>query len=185
MRAFDANLWRARCWARFERAVRQGGSQATFERQWFLEVQAIDDMANLIEWCAARGIDVLFGKKQNGTYDWACKRIIIACHARPQRQLAYLLHECGHHLIGMKEHHERFGMGYPQTDPELRRTFLHKVSCLEEELEAWHRGWKLSRRLKLSLDRATFDAVRLECIKSYIKWSLQRSPKAEEPEEDG
>jgi len=184
MREFDANLWRARSWARFERAIQQGGEQQPLEKQWFEEVQCITDIGLLVDWCASRGLAVLFGKKQNGTYDSVGKRIVIACHARPKRQLAYLLHECGHHLIGMKEHHQRFGMGYPQTDPEVRRTFLHRVSCLEEELEAWHRGWKLSRRLNLSLDRATFDTIRLECIKSYIKWTLQRNTRVEEVNDD-
>ncbi|HAN16499.1 MAG TPA: hypothetical protein DCP73_13260 [Chloroflexi bacterium] len=98
----------------------------------------------------------------------------------------YMLHECGHHLIGMKEHHQRFGMGYPQTDPAVTRTFLHRVSCLEEELEAWHRGWKLSQRIGMSLNRDNFDRVRLECIRSYIKWTLQRSPNAgAESDDDG
>ena len=84
-----------------------------------------------------------------------------------------LLHECGHHLIGVNDDHDRFGMGYPQSDPEITKTFHHRVSCLEEEMEAWHRGWKLAKRLNLTVDRDVFDAMRLKCIRSYIKWTVK------------
>ena len=86
----------------------------------------------------------------------------------------YLLHECGHHLIGMKEHHERFGQGYPLgNDPAVAKTKAHKVACLEEEFEAWHRGWKLARRLGLAITRSDFDELRIECLKSYIDWAAR------------
>ena len=178
MRTFDPDTWRRRAWSRFERDLHAECDSKAAERRWYLEVVAIANLELLIGWCASKGIAVAFGKKQNANYDPANKRIVVSCHALPERQLMYMLHECGHHLIGMKEHHQRFGMGYPQSDPAVTRTFLHRVSCLEEELEAWHRGWKLSQRIGLSLSRESFDRIRLECIRSYIKWTLQRSPNA-------
>ena len=60
-----------------------------------------------------------------------------------------------------------------QTEPNVKRTFHHRMSCLEEEIEAWHRGWKLAVRLGLSVTREEFDVVRLDCLKSYVRWTLQ------------
>ena len=178
MSKFDSELWRGRAWARFQRAVQAGGDTKQLEKLWFVETLTVGDLEAVVNWCGSRGLEVDFLKRAGGIYDHSDKKITIVCGAKPQRQLVYLLHECGHHLIGMKEQHERFGMGYPQTDPELKKTFLHRVSCLEEELEAWHRGWKLGQRLGLqSLTREAFDAIRLECLKTYIKWTLRRGAK--------
>ena len=72
----------------------------------------------------------------------------------------------------MKEHHERFGMGYPmQGDAQVVKTTHHKVACLEEEFEAWHRGWKLAKRLGLAISRREYDDLRIECLKSYVDWT--------------
>ena len=175
MAQFDVTLWKTRAWDRFSRALRRGVDKRVIEPQWAIDVMAIGDLERIIDWCTSKGICVTFAKKVGGTYDPESKNVVLASRLSPARQVAFLLHECGHHLIGRKEHHERFGMGYPQTDPEIKKTFQHRVAVLEEELEAWHRGWKLAERLDLSLGRETFDDIRLECLKSYIKWSLRRA----------
>jgi hypothetical protein len=77
-----------------------------------------------------------------------------------------MLHECGHYLIGEKEKHERYGMGYSQLDPAVKATFAHKSDVVEEEYEAWWRGLKLARRLNIALDKSRFDEVRLSTLKT-------------------
>jgi hypothetical protein len=139
-----------------------------------------DGVERVIDWCAERCIDVDFVKKPLGTYYYGAKQIYISSRLKPYNQLVILLHECGHHLIGDAEHHERFGLGYPQTDPVVTKTFRHRVACLEEELEAWHRAWKLSQRLELGLNRDDFDEVRLDCIKTYVHWALKPGPRPKE-----
>jgi len=183
VREFDPQLWRDRAWKRFGRAVAAGSSKRVVEPQWATDVVAIGILEQLVGWCKGKGLKVVFGQKRNGLYDPESKTITVAIGAAPAKQVVYLLHECGHFLIGMKEHHERFGMGYPQTDAEVVKTFLHRVACLEEELEAWHRGWKLAGRLGIVINRAHFDSIKLECIRSYMKWALRRG-KVELQDED-
>lgn len=173
---FNADIWRDRAWKRFQRAVRRGDKHKSVrgaEEQWFRDAIYIDKLQRLVKWCDSRKLDVVFGKRENGTYYPESKEMVISGRAAPEKQLHYILHECGHHLIGMKEQHDRFGMGYPQIDPVIKRTFNHRVACLEEELEAWHRGRKLAGRLKLNLDMEEFDRTRLGCIRSYIKWTAR------------
>lgn len=142
--------------------------------QQTVDVLAIQDIEKLVAWCAERCITVTFAKKEDGLYEPETKEITISCRAHPTKQAIYLMHECGHHLIGMKEHHERFGMGYPKVhDPNVVKTNLHRIACLEEEFEAWHRGWKLGRRLALNVKREDFDVVRIDCLKSYMKWAAR------------
>ena len=185
MTRFDPELWRQRAWARFTRATRaispkDKASQGEAERAWARDVIAIGDLEKVVGWCSVRCIDVNFVKKALGTYHMGVKQISISSRLGPVNQVAILLHECGHHLIGDIEHHDRFGMGYPMGgDPTVSRTFNHRVAVLDEEMEAWHRGWKLAGRLELALDRETFDKIRLDCVKSYIKWSINPGKKKE------
>jgi hypothetical protein len=168
---FDADRWTARSWARCQAAQASGAVDAN--TRWYRESRAIEDLVHLVAWCGERGLEVDFAKRSMGVYHLDDKKITISCRLSPERQVAILLHECGHHLVGREEQHDRFGMGYPQTEPEVTKTFHHRVACLEEEMEAWHRGWKLACRLGLKCDRALFDEVRLQCIRSYVKWTLR------------
>jgi hypothetical protein len=136
----------------------------------------IDKLAAVIDWCSSKNIKVRFGKSVGASYNAIEKTITMAGRTSPEKQLYMLLHECGHHLVGFDEDDERFGMGYPYVeDSKVNTTFHHRVACLEEEMEAWHRGWRLSKRLHLNLDRPAFDKVRLDCLRSYIKWANGRS----------
>jgi hypothetical protein len=174
--AFDRDKLRRLAWDRLQRQVRRGDSPSKrgSEAQWFRDVLYIEKMATVVEWCATKGISVVLAKKANGTYEPDSKVITLTSHAAPERMFHYLLHECGHHLIGMEEHHERFGKGYPRgTQPRIVNSFEHRLACLEEEMEAWHRGWKLAKRLDLQADREAFDTTRTQCLKSYVTWTAR------------
>lgn len=174
MREFDLQVWKDAAWGRFGAALRRGVPKEVAESAWFRDLSAIRDTTKLVGWCTARGVEVTFLKKQGGTYFPASKQVFVSSRLAPLRQSIFLLHECGHHLVGHKATDVRFGMGYPSSDdPDVSKTFAHRVACLDEEMEAWHRGWKLSRRLKLELHRDDFDSARLECIRSYLKWALR------------
>lgn len=177
MRDFDLELWKSRAWDRFRKAAQAGRSKKKIEAQWLTDVASSISINRLIEWCDKKRLRVRFTRKEGATYYPIAKTIVVSSGMLPSRQLMFLIHECGHHLIGMKEYNERYKMGYPQTDPQVTKTFHHRVSCLDEEMEAWHRGWKLTQRLGIPVDRKQFDKVRLECIKSYIEWSLDPKPK--------
>ena len=178
MKEFDKKLWLERAGARLRRATRRGASSETkkvAEEKWLNDVGYIHRMDALIGWCSSKGISVSFGKKGGATYLTSEKTITMAGRMSPEKQFYYLLHECGHHLIGYTEEDERFGMGYPKhEDASVNTTFQHKMACLEEEIEAWNRGWKLAKRLNLNVDRESFDFVRLDCLRSYVKWANGR-----------
>jgi hypothetical protein len=178
MLEFDAELWKQRAWSRLKRVSKRDSKEKrdVAERQWYRDVIHIDKMKTVVDWCASKNLEVKFGKKPGAQYDASSRTIILAGRTAPEKQLYYLLHECGHHLIGNEELHERFGLGYPFVeDPIVNTTFHHRVACLEEEIEAWHRGWRLSKRLRLKLDRDEFDKVRIACLRTYIRWANGRT----------
>jgi len=92
----------------------------------------------------------------------------------PGRQLHILLHECGHHLIGSKDHTERYGWGYSQTNHHIKKTLRHSSDLIDEEFEAWWRGWKLGQRLKLGIDKLLFDKTKSLALKTYFVWAAHK-----------
>lgn len=176
--AFCKDKLRAQAWDRFQRVINKKRirvPQRGAEAQWARDVIYLEKLETVVAWCAGRSIDVHIAKKANGMYEPDKRLITLSGRASPEKMLHYLLHECGHHLIGMEEHHERFGNGYPQGgQPRIENSYAHRMACLEEEFEAWHRGWKLAKRLKLQVDRESFDKTRLDCLKSYVEWTSRK-----------
>lgn len=184
MAVFDAELWRARAWSRYQNALAAGADKSWATARWDRDVVHVNALATLDGWCAERGIEVKFCKREGGIYYPEDKRIKINGRLQPEKQVFFLLHECGHHLIGDKEKHERFGMGYPQDDPNLKRTFHHRCDIVDEEFEAWHRGFKLARRLHLRINKERFDRTRAEMLKSYFKWALRTDGYGKDDDDD-
>ena len=183
--SFSAELWRARAWKRFERAIRRGEDKERATRTWTVDVAYIAPMGHLIAWCYERGIDVKFVTRGGGVYYPEDKVIKISGRIRPMSQLHFLLHECGHHLIGDRDKRERFGMGYNQVDhPNIKRTFHHRVDIVDEEFEAWQRGWKLAQRLGLRISKVDYDRTRVEMLRTYMKWALKVDGYGKEDDDD-
>lgn len=139
-------------------------------------MRAVADLGTLIDWCRERGVDVRFGNMPSGTgatYFAEESYVKMSSRFSAEKQLYTLLHECGHMLIGDRRKHERYGMGHHQKDPNVRRTLHHRFDVLDEELEAWFRGMKLARRLKIRVNKETFHSHRLQCLKTYVKWVLE------------
>jgi len=183
MREFDSQLWKDRALGRRNRALDKGQPARGVELEFHRNLLAIEDMATTIDWCAKRGVKVFFVKKRSGTYHVGLKMVTIASTFSPVNQSIILLHELGHHLIGCDADDERFGPGYPrQWIPSSHKEFKHRLACLEEEFEAWNRGWKLSKRLDLHLTREELDAFRVKCLRSYVDWAVKPGPRPKDDE---
>lgn len=161
--SFDKDLW-------LKRAI----SRSRSESGAAIASAYVESLNTLIQWCESKGLSVVFSKKSGGIYYTDQKEIMINARASARQQLYLLLHECGHHLIGSVERHERYGMGYSSSDDKTsRRTYHHRIDILEEEFEAWHRGWKLALRLGVlsTHDKIQFDKVRIRYLRGYLLWA--------------
>ncbi len=174
MVAFDPELWRLRALRRHKQVLGSGKVPPEEAcRRHDRDLVAIKGLAQLLDWCEKRNIEVIFSRKQGGVYLWEDKKIKLNGRLQPEKQLHVALHECGHHLIGMKDRHERFGMGYSQDDPAITRTFHHRCDILDEEFDAWHRGRRLATRLGIELEKDRYDVTRTEMLRTYLKWALR------------
>jgi hypothetical protein len=173
---FEPELWRRRAQTRYKRALAK--AKKAKKKQKLLESYVRDctqiiNLEKLIGWCNSHKITVNFCKLEAGIFYPQENLVKISGRLSPESQLFCLLHECGHYLVGSREKHQRYGMGYQQEDPNIIRTFHHKCDIVEEELEAWHRGAKLATRLGIDVDKSRFDKSRTTCIRTYMKWAIK------------
>jgi hypothetical protein len=173
---FDPEVWRSRAWDRLLKANGLNAPTSGAYKAWLSDLKHIESLRVVVEWCKARSLKISFTKKAGGVYYTSDKEIKISGRASPRRQLHLLLHECGHCLIGEKEKDERFGMGYTShDDPGVSRTVHHRLDILEEEFEAWHRGWKLALRIGAlkKKDKKDYDATRIRSLYTYVRWTAK------------
>ena len=174
-RLFDFNFWKERVQKRYKRNLKKGYLAEHAMAVYLVELANVKNLDKLIRWCSKRGLVVYFKRHENGTYNECYKSITIAANASPIKQVVYILHECGHHLIHQHPGDpNRFLMGYDQTDPCITRTFQHRLACLEEEMEAWQRGRNLAKKLKLRINDDVLELIRINCLKSYAKWAVNK-----------
>lgn len=174
MHEFNASRWQDRATSRRDRARDKCEPAYEVELNYHRNLLAISDMESTIEWARARGVKVFFVKTQGATYHVGLKMVTICSMLPPVNQSIVLLHEIGHHLIGHRgDEDDRFVAGYlQQNTPSANKNFRHRLACIEEEIEAWNRGWKLAKRLDLRLERKEFDEFRVKCLKSYMQWGI-------------
>ena len=168
--SFNKDVWKKRAQERHEKSKKK--SPANLKR----ELAYVDHLSTAIEWCDSKNIEVSFGKQYGSTYFTDTQKISINARLLPERQFYMLLHEAGHHLIGERDRHERYGMGYSAEDAGTKRSLVHRVDILDEEIEAWFRGRKLAERLGIDLDKDAFDDLRAKAIKTYVQWVLRSGP---------
>ena len=143
MAAFNADTWQKRALSR----KRPKSHEAT--RALCRDLEALDGIARLQRWLAARGWKLTFNSEPNGSCIHADREIEVNSRCRAEAQLFYLVHECGHLLQG------------PTKPMGPGRVF-------DDEYNAWQRGEKLARRLKISFDRGMFDRRRHRALRTYF-----------------
>ena len=175
MSKFDEKLWKQRAWDKHCKAIRSGKDPKSATLRWSEDVRYATGLRSVVGWCDARGLKVTFSRKGGGIYYPVRKEICISSQASPKTQLYLLLHECGHHLINPDNKFGRYSKGYDSSDPEVTKTVHHRLDVLEEEFEAWHRGWKLACRLKVMEpeEKEEYDKLRIKMLKSYLLWATK------------
>lgn len=125
------------------------------------------------DWCQDRHILLIESAKSRGEYwsrseDDGQAKIYIPKNTSINNKLYTILHECGHHLVGYRYYPQRYSEGYTLgCDKRYTKTLRYRVEVLDEELEAWHRGLLLAKRLGIYIDVEKYKLIRDKCIKRY------------------
>jgi hypothetical protein len=170
---FCIELWKERAWSRHKKALERGVPKKKAALQWSRDLSGINGLKTIIDWCNDRNVFIEFAKCRGGGYDEALGIITVSSRLTPEMQCYYLLHECGHFLI-YSSSPKRFPSGYAQAyNSKMNRTLRHRSDVLEEEYEAWNRGLKLGRKLKIKIDKKRFINEKCNALMTYMAWALQ------------
>lgn len=102
------------------------------------------------------------------------KIVCIQGRSRPESRYYNLLHECGHILVAQgskqwKKDMPMYAQGDAADDGRRRKGEVYKVSLVGEEIEAWKRGRRLSKRMGHDMDDKKYDRSMAKWVYSYIK----------------
>ena len=170
-----------RALSRFQRAMKAAKNRPAEKRKasdkYVSELRAISGIGILMGWFAKRSIVVEFVSHCPTGGLLSGSTITMSSSFSAVKQLIGLLHEAGHVLVvaagKSRNDEDRFAHGYNALlDPSVNKKFLHKVEIVEEELEAWHRGKKLAKKLGITYDESVFYDDRSRSMKTYFAWAL-------------
>ena len=120
-------------------------------------------------WLHQRGFSVEFDKRGEDAVYKSSKLVSIKSSRALEGQLHTLLHECGHILI---EESDSLVNGKKEVLQKYNpRSKIHKTFTIIEEVEAWKRGLKLSRRLGILINKEKWNKDVAKSIMAYMKWA--------------
>ena len=125
----------------------------------------------LLEWIRKKGYSL-----EEGTvdlYDPNNKTIFINKRLKSKNKLYSILHECGHLLVQQNtfSYEKRYKSQVEGLfDKRKCRSVRWRVDFLKEEYDAWDRGYRLAKRLKIPISRERYYDYASKCLATYCKW---------------
>lgn len=170
MASFDKQQWKERARLRFEKARKYSKSK-DIDEKYGRDLVAITGIEKVIAWCNERSLVVNFTRDSDGTFEPNDSEIEITGRGRPETQLFWLLHECGHFLIERCE--SRVAHGIIAEALNDKRSLVARVALVDEESEAWDRGKSLAERLGIHVSQERFNEFRAKALATYFKWATR------------
>lgn len=129
----------------------------------------------IIKYSNDQGYKVIIKNIQDGIsyISFDIKEIVVHSKLNKERQLYTILHELGHHTINKeykKEYKKYIDYSYKKFS---NKSMVFKIAVIDEEIEAWRLGYKLSKKLKIKINRDNFEVYKSSLIKTYILHSIK------------
>ena len=116
--------------------------------------------------CARDGVTVLGAPGAEGAWWPGCRAIVLNTTSSLRVLVHSLLHELGHRSVdgSRRDRWRNDGQeGAVSADDVL--------SVLDEEIEAWERGWDIAVGMHLDLDPAGYARTRRRALVGYVRWA--------------
>ncbi len=124
----------------------------------------------LTAWADSKGYHVEQEPNHQVLVDHKEKVIWLDKEETLRRRVYSLLHECGH---------------VAQEEAKATRLFdQSRLWELEDEMDAWRRGWNLSQQLDLGMPLRGFRRIATECVMTYVKYEAKKDEKKEDGKAD-
>jgi hypothetical protein len=135
------------------------------------------EFGKLLEFCKKKKYQVINKnlKGEFGEIDFNSKTITLCTSLNKEKRIFFLLHELGHLLINKdRKFGEEKAFGVLNFS---KKSLTNKISEIEEEYEAWHRGYKLAKKLQITLDRRKFEQTKAIALATYFHWAIKGNTK--------
>ena len=121
------------------------------------------------DWAKSHGYTVRFSIRDEVNY--TDKEITLRNQKNKDKMMYSFLHECGHIIVSDKRSYKKnykiLNKGY--VDGRHTKGLLYKYKQLREEILAWEKGFKLSKKLGININKEEYDEYASKCFNTYIK----------------
>jgi hypothetical protein len=122
-------------------------------------------------WIESNGYHIVYGNVD--MVDPVSKVVMLTKRKRKSHQIYTALHECGHiHILLNENKYLRKYMPVivgENIDGRHQRSNLFRVNKVKEEMDAWKRGKKLAKELKIKINAHKYECYGSKCIMTYCK----------------
>ena len=129
----------------------------------------------LLEWIIKKGYSLEEGTAD--LYDPNSKTIFVNKRLKSGNKLYSTLHECGHLLVqqNVNSYEKRYKSQVEGLfDKRKCRSVRWRIDFLKEEYDAWDRGYKLAKRLKIPINRERYYDYASKCLATYCRWVVDK-----------
>ena len=136
----------------------------------------INNFVIVKDWAIKKGYSVETSANCEDEVCFDTKKIMINSRQSLKNMVYSILHEAGHILIDINtESFLNRASIYPPIIEDKRKTksVKYRVSLISEELEAWRRGFLLSKRLGIKIDKEDYFDQMNKNVWTYIKWAAK------------
>jgi hypothetical protein len=129
----------------------------------------MSDFDKIEKWLSKKGFTIRFGKSDLVDYDK--NEVVLIRNQKKSHLIFTLLHECGHIRIGSKKSFSKKFKDIIKADLDGRheRSYIYRYKKLREEIDAWESGYKLSKKLRIKIDKDIYDDYAARCFNTYVK----------------
>lgn len=122
-----------------------------------------DTYERLLMYCRVQGWEVRSASeaKAEPEENWVS---VVTSHSK-EIMCYTLLHEIGHMLNAQREDYDTRYYGFKYKPSNVK----HRVSCIEEEIDAWNQGEALALTLNINIDREVWQRHRTLCLNSHFR----------------
>jgi len=134
-----------------------------------------DQYDDLEIWLAKKGYSIALEPGADDCIIWEDKIIYLNSRNGLENQYYTLLHECGHILIAQDEKQWKRDMPVYAISPDKRqaKSKAYRVSTVAEEIEAWKRGRRLSKRFGHYINDVKYNKQITDFVYTYIVWAAK------------
>ena len=129
----------------------------------------------LLQWIKTKGYRLR--ESDGDSYLPAEKIITYNKRLSDENKLYSTLHECGHLLV--QQNAQSYEKRYKSQvqglfDKRKCRSVRWRIDFLKEEYDAWDRGFRLAKRLKIPIDEEKYYNYASKCLETYCRWVIDK-----------